>query len=231
MKDYRDKELKYLMVILLSLFLNWCTPFFSDFLNLNGPSKIVELSSILEATIVSAVLFCATTISDCIISSGMKDRLVGLFFIPRAGETVFSRIASGELRDNRFRTSDAALLYTSIIHLRPTLAKERHEFENSNWYRIYRKYQEKGQVSQSQRDYLMCRDLYSQTLSFGIVYILSIYAFPTVVVYSPKFTALLCVLAIVFNICTHLKMNRFVNTVIAVDVAEHLNEKKAARMQ
>ena len=231
MKDYRDKERKNLMYLLFFLFLIWCTPVLSDLPTLADQNKSTALSSILESAIISAVLSCAAVICDCIVSSGLKDKLVGLFFIPRAGETVFSRIASNGLSDSRFRTSDAASLYTSIIESCPSAAVERREFENTNWYRIYLKYQEKGQVRQSQRDYLMCRDLYTQTLSFGVVYILSIHVFPAVVVCSPKFIMLLCALAIAFNICTHLKMNRFVNTVIAVDVSEHLRKRETAETQ
>lgn len=231
MKDYRDKELKNLMYLLFFLFLIWCTPVLSNIPALADQNRYAALSTMLESAIISAVLSCATVICDSIVSSGLKDKLVGLFFIPRAGETVFSRIASGELSDPRFRTSDAESLYASIIESCPSATVEQHEFENSNWYRIYLKYQEKGQVKQSQRDYLMCRDLYTQTLSFGVVYILSIRLFPTVVVCSPKFIVLLCALAIAFNICTHLKMNRFVNTVIAIDVSEHLNKREAANMQ
>lgn len=231
MKDYRDKELKNLMYLLFFLFLIWCTSVLSDIPTLADQNRYVALSSMLESAIISAVLSCATVICDSIVSSGLKDKLVGLFFIPRAGETVFSRIASGKLSDPRFRTSDAASLYANIIELRPSATVERYEFENSNWYRIYLKYQEKGQVKQSQRDYLMCRDLYTQTLSFGVVYVLSIRVFPTVVVCSPKFIVLLCALAIAFNICTHLKMNRFVNTVIAIDVSEYLNKRETAKMQ
>ena len=231
MKDYRDKELKSLMLFLLFLFLIWCTPVLSDIPTISNQDKYVALSSILESAIISAVLSCATVICDCIVSSGLKDKLVGVFFIPRAGETVFSRIASGKLSDPRFGASDAASLYASIIQSRPSPVGERRMFENTNWYRIYLKYQEKGQVRQSQRDYLMCRDLYTQTLCFGVVYILSIRMFPTVVVCSPKFIVLLCALAIAFNICTHLKMNRFVNTVIAVDVSEHLRKRETAETQ
>lgn len=231
MKDYRDKELKNLMYLLFFLFLIWCTPVLSDIPTLADQNRYVALSSMLESAIISAVLSCATVICDSIVSSGLKDKLVGLFFIPRAGETVFSRIASGELSDPRFRASDAASLYANIIESRPSATVERYEFENSNWYRIYLKYQERGQVKQSQRDYLMCRDLYTQTLSFGVVYILSIRMFPTAVVYSPKFIVLLCALAIAFNICTHLKMNRFVNTVIAIDVSEYLNKRETAEVQ
>lgn len=231
MKDYRDKELKNLMFLLFFLFLIWCTPALDVIPTSNDQNEYASLSSMLESAIISAVLSCATTLCDCIISSELKDKLVGLFFIPRAGETVFSRISSGRLTDIRFRTLDAAFLYKNIIHSLPPKKKARHIYENSNWYRIYRKYQDKGQVSQSHRDYLMCRDLYTQTLSFGFMYLLSLWVFPTAVVYSPRFVVLLCTLAIAFNICTHLKMNRFVNTVIAVDVSAHLNERESAISQ
>ena len=109
----------------------------------------------------------------------------------------------------------------------PNEKAARREIENAEWYQIYQRYQEKGSVIQSQRDYLMCRDLFIETLAFLIVYILSVHIFPSVVCFSLKFLIVLFVLSIAFNICTHLKMSRFVTTVIAVDIAAQLSDKKA----
>lgn len=231
MKEYRDKEIKNLMFLLLFLFLIWCTPVLDDIQIIDSQSKYSALSAILESAVISAVLSCATVLCDCLISSALKDKLVGLFFIPRAGETIFSKLKSGQVTDSRFRTSDAAYFYADIIQSLPSSKKERRRAENTTWYRIYQKYQENGQVSQSQRDYLMCRDLYIETLAFLAVYILSLCIFPSVVIFSTKFLIILLFLAISFNACTHLKMKRFVTTVIAVDIAKRLNDKESVSTQ
>ena len=225
MKDYRDKEMKNLMYILFFLFLIWCTPILEQVKVTDEQSNYGVLASALESTIISGVLSCATFLCDCLVSSRLKDKLVGLFFIPRAGETVFSRIRSRELKDDRFLISDAATAYEEIIQKLPVNKELCRNYENKNWYRIYQKYQEKGQVSQCQKDYLMCRDLYIEILAFLAMYILSLIFFRSTVVFSKKFIALIVLLAAAFNYCTHLKMNRFVNTVIAVDLANRAKEK------
>lgn len=72
----------------------------------------------------------------------------------------------------------------------------------------------------------MCRDLYIETLAFLVVYLLAVCIFPSVISLSCKFCMTEIALSIAFNICTHLKMKRFVTTVIAVDIANQQKNKK-----
>ena len=218
MKSYRDKELKNLTLMLVFLFLLMCTSVITDLALAENKSMFTMLGSVLESVIISCVVSNFVLICDCIIGSKAKDKLVGLFFIPRAGETIFSRIQKESIRDDRFLISDAKIKYESIITGIPKPRKQKKQYENAHWYRIYLKYQDKGQVSQSHHDYLMCRDLYIGTIGFLCAYLLSWILFPTIVSWSCQFILITIVLAAVFNLCTQLKMNRFVNTVIAVDI-------------
>ena len=221
MKDYRNQEMKNLSLMLCFLFLIWCTPALSFSMATEEQSRYEAISFLLESVLISAVLSSATLLWDCLIGSKLKDKLVGLGFIPRPGETIFTRIKENKLSDDRFQLYDAASLYSDIICNLPNNKKDRQKFENKMWYKIYLKYQEKGQVQQTQRDYLMCRDLYIETLGFAFFYLISPVVFSSVVVFSNKFLMVLFVLAVVLNICTHLKMNRFANTVLAVDIGNH----------
>lgn len=90
MKDYRDKEMKDLMRILFFLFLILCTPILEYINSTEDKSNYSILATALESTIISGILSSATLLGDCLISSSLKDKMVGLFCIPRAGETVFS---------------------------------------------------------------------------------------------------------------------------------------------
>ena len=63
------------------------------------------------------------------------------------------------------------------------------------------------------------------------MYILAICVFPSIIVFSRKFLIAEISLAIAFNICAHLKMKRFVTTVIAVDIAKQRNDKKSISTQ
>ena len=102
MKDHRDKEMKNLMYILFFLFLMWCTPILEHIECTEGQSNYIILVAVLESTVISGILSSATLLCDCLVSNRLKDKLVGLFFMPRAGETVFSRIKTHQLKDDRF---------------------------------------------------------------------------------------------------------------------------------
>lgn len=100
MKDYRDKEMKNLIYMLFFLFLIWCTPILEHINDTEEKSKYTILATALESAVISGILSSATLLCDCLVSSSLKDKLVGLFFLPRAGETVFSRINSHKLKDD-----------------------------------------------------------------------------------------------------------------------------------
>lgn len=102
-------------------------------------SRYEAISFLLESVLISAVLSSATLLWDCLIGSKLKDKLVGLGFIPRPGETIFTRIKENKLSDDRFQLYDAASLYSDIICNLPNNKKDRQKFENKMWYKIYLK--------------------------------------------------------------------------------------------
>lgn len=218
MKDYREKELKYLLLLFIFLFLIWCTPTLETLVDEERNSYEIVVSG-LECVLISGAVSLASFLLDCVVSSSVKDKLVGLFFIPRSGETIFSRINKNLVSDNCFLVEVAKEYYAPIIEDLPHDKKKRRQHENAKWYSIYQVYQEKGQVKQSQRDYLLCRDIFYNTIEFLMLYIISLFLFKGTIHYSSKFILVLLTIAIISNTSTHTKMNRFVNTVIAVDIA------------
>lgn len=217
MKDYREKELKYLMIILVLLFVVLCTPIKE--LNITDIELHKSLTTIFSSIVISSILSLATFICDCLLSTNLKTKMVGFIFIPKAGETIFTRINSGSVKDDRFLNSEAKMKYKEIISNLPKDKKDRCKYENSNWYKIYQRYQEKGQVSQSQKDYLTCRDLFIETILFLVLYFLSLIFYNEFVVFSSKYLLIIILIAMVTNVSTHVKMHRFVNTVIALDIS------------
>lgn len=225
MKDYRDKELKYLLLILIFLFLIWCTPILGIKQPTSKSSILEALYSSIESVIISGILSLGVFLCDCSISSHSKDKLVGLFLIPRPGETIFSRIKNGDVIDDRFQVADARIKYCDIISNLPAEKQARRNFENSKWYKIYLIYQDSEKVKQSQKDSLVCRDLFVETTLFFLLYCLSLISFPQQVMFSWKFITVLIAIFIVSNRATHVKMSRFVNTVISEDIAENSKGK------
>lgn len=177
----------------------------------------------MEGVTISGVLSLITFLGDSLISSNLKDKLVGLFFIPRSGQTIFSRISNKTVNDDRLLISDAISRYSGIIENRPSQKRDKLYYENANWYKIYSEYKKEGAIMQAQTDYLLCRDLYIETLEFLVLYISSLFLFNGTVLFSWRFILALLVMAIITNISTHIKMNRFVNTVIAIDLSKTQN--------
>jgi len=177
----------------------------------------------MEGVTISGVLSLITFLGDSLISNNIKDKLVGLFFIPRSGQTIFTRITNKAVNDDRFLISDAISRYSGIIENRPSQKKEKLYYENTNWYKIYSEHKKDGAITQTQTDYLLCRDLYIETLEFLVLYISSLFLFNDTVLFSWHFILALLVIGIITNISTHIKMNRFVNTVIAVDISKTQN--------
>ena len=217
MKDYRTKEMRYLLITYFLLFLLWCTPTFEQFPG-TIENNYKNIMAIAEGVTVSGVLSLIVFLGDSLISSSLKDKLVGLFFIPRSGQTIFTRISKQKVNDDRFLNSDAISHYSNIIKNIPQHKKESLRYENATWYRIYNQHKKEGAITQAQTDYLLCRDLFIQTLEFTVLYIISLFVFKDVVSFSWHFILTLLIMAIITNISTHIKMNRFVNTVIAVDI-------------
>lgn len=115
MKEYRDKELKYLLYLLVFLFLIWCTPLMQIDVITKESGIYKTIAELIGSVLVSGTLSMSVFLFDCLIDSKIKDKLVGLFFIPRAGETIFERIKDNKVKDDRFLIKDAQIKYNDII--------------------------------------------------------------------------------------------------------------------
>ena len=196
------------------LFLYWCVDISNISINSLG-----YIFTAIEGVLISGVLSLFVFIGDSLFSSDLKDHLVGLLFIPRPGNTIFTRIKEKRIKDSRFTIPEAIEKYTDIIQNLPNEKIDRYHYENSQWYKIYSKYTEKGSIKQAQKDYLLCRDLFIETILFVILYIIAVFVFTDRITFSVQFTTMLIFMAVITNIAAHIKMNRFVNNVIATDIA------------
>lgn len=214
--------MKSLLLAYFLLFLLWGTPIFSQIPEATE-NNYKTIISIMEGVTISGVLSLITFLGDSLISSNLKDKLIGLFFISRSGQTIFSRISNKTVNDDRFLISDAISRYSGIIENRPSQKRDKLYYENANWYKIYSEYKKEGAIMQAQIDYLLCRDLYIETLEFLVLYTSSLFLFNGTVLFSWRLILALLVMAIITNISTHIKMNRFANTVIAIDLSKTQN--------
>lgn len=225
-KDYREKELKWLMTLYIILMLLLSTSIIKD-LSLIGIESFTyaNIAELVEFSAVSGVISLLVVICDSLLSTNTKDKLVGLLFLKKPGETIFSDIDNNKVKDDRFSKDEAKLKYKSIIENIPE--NESCEYENSNWYRIYQKHKDDDAIKQTQKDSLVCRDLFVQTLLFIPSYLLLLLI--DGVTFSWKFLVLLILFAVLTNIAARNKRRRFVLTVISVDVSkyqENLDEEE-----
>lgn len=213
-KSYRDKELLVFIVANILLFLVVHSYIRID---INDLSKTTEIFSEAFVTVVlSAISYGFILIVECLFTSTFKDKLVylfGLFSLP--GSTVFSNIREKN-NDHRFSSQTAYEKYSSVYEKLPANKKKKRRFENENWYLIYAKHREAPIVRASQRDSLLCRDVYISVLSLILMYI--VVAVLGIVSLSCPYLVFLFAMAIITNIGANRKASRFVYNVIAYDI-------------
>lgn len=223
-KDYREKELK--LYIIANVLLILAT---SNIISYNQSTESIEyfktIIEILNISLISGFISIIAFLSDSIYSNGMKSKLVNIFgLIKQPGEKVFSDIFKG-CKDIRIEKNDALNSYGNIKSRIDELegkSKEKRKYENSQWYKIYHKYRNEEMIFVSNRDYLLCRDIFISTVSIMILYISFTLIFKIIKFSSIYFICLL-VLLVISNISCHLKAKRMVFNVIAYDLSERDN--------
>lgn len=209
MKTYRQNELKVLAIFYLLLIIVTST----NVLNCLDIYNYQFLLSFIKYIATSVIIPLAVFIFDCLLTTKVKNILL---ISKLYGYKVFGKIRDGKVKDERFNVKDAQEKYKEIIANVPKDNKP-HDYENQQWFKIYKIYEDKGAVEQSQKDFLMLRDMYSQTILFFPIY----FVFTVVlkfITFSWTFIIILAMMAIIFNIVTHNKAKRFVLTVIAKDL-------------
>ncbi len=219
MNEYR-KDMQHLLLAYVLLFLLLCTGTLNPMPEAQEKTLFTIVVDLFKDAALAGVISLLVFILDSVIGSRLKNKLTGLFVIPRTGYVIFSKISAGKCIDDRFTTQDAIEKYKTIIDNLPRDKKERQEYENKEWYKIYYDYQEKAPIVQAQKEYLLCRDMFVATVMFIVLYLLSIAIFQKWTYFSYQYLVILCVIAVLSNIATHRKMQRFVYGVIARDVAD-----------
>lgn len=171
MKDYREKELK--MYILACVLLLIClTKGYS--LQMETGEKIVAISAVIDTTLASSCIYMFIYISDALFSSEIKDKIVSLFgLIKKPAYTVFTDIEKDDV-DDRFLKTEVIKRYKDIYTNMPEDKKQVYLYQNSKWYKIYSRNRDVPMIYSSNRDYLLCRDMFISTISLSVLYILSI---------------------------------------------------------
>ena len=215
-KDYKDKEMK--MYIIGIIFIYVCI---SNSLKIDN-DKVMYINQLITTTLVSGVIYLFTYLSDAIVSSYLKDKIIYLFgIINKPGECIFSSIEK-KSKDDRIYKENTKKVYNDIYKNMPKNKRDRKKYENSNWYTIYSKYREEKMIEVSNREYLMTRDFVFVTISMLAIYI--ILSFLKVTTYNYKFIIILAILIIINMISANIKAKRFAYNVIALDLSKQVNK-------
>lgn len=180
------------------------------------------ISAVIDTTLASSCIYMFVYISDALFSSEIKDKLVSLLgLIKKPAYTIFTDIKKEEA-DDRFLRTEAIKQYNNIYSNMPEGKKQVYLYQNAKWYKIYSRNRDVPMIYSSNRDYLLCRDMFISTISLSVLYMLSIIVklFDFNIIYVLFLIAML----IMNLITTHIKAKRFVYNVIAYDLA-HRDEK------
>jgi hypothetical protein len=220
LKNYRNKELSYYIIANIAALLLLLD--FFHFSQFEDNIQITEIiSNILNVSIISSIIYVFTFIADGLFNSDIKIWLIGGH---SPGEKIFSKIQNGTF-DKRFTCEEAQKIYSKIYELLPKEKKDKFVYENAEWYKIYNKYREVKMIMVSNRDFLLCRDIYFSTIVNIIIYLGLTFIFKTIV-FDWRYIVYLSVMLILSNFGTRNKGSRFVSNVIALDIANYNKTQK-----
>lgn len=218
-KDYLGNELnKFILANIIIVLL------LSGRLDVLSDAKTITVFGISLANIgiVASPMYVYIFVLNYIYSPWLKSKLVFLW-CNMPGCTIFSDIKNCITNDPRFTKKDVmkyyADVYSAIECYDPCEEKDKIlKYENSSWYKIYRKYKEDAAVRDAMRGQLLCRDACVATVSMILLLvIMSILGYGWF--FNCKSFLFLIFVYILSNIAARLRAKRLVLTVIAVDIA------------
>lgn len=222
LKDYREKELRWYILANILILLLMQGIFRVDSIDSYFES-IKIISKLLRLVTLSTFIFCFILVTESLFPSNLKFTLLyfGVFHLP--GETIFTEIKNNP-HDKRFTKEQANNKYKDIYDTMPTDKKEKYIYENSKWYSLYTKYRDINMIEFSNRDYLLCRDIYISNITLIVLYLITTFWFQ-IITFDYEYLFYLLFMLIITNIGTQQKGRRFAYNVIALDLQDTIKGK------
>lgn len=214
MKNYRENELKWYVFAYLLLLIGIRS---NELFSIDNTDCLTNVEKLLPLTLLAGMICTLSFVFDCLYPVNLKEKLLFLKFITTMpGKTIFTRISEGKIDDVRFEIEKAQERYKEIINNMPSDKKLKEKYENSMWYPLYRKYEKDPRVEAAQRDFLLCRDLYTTTITMFVLTGLGMKF--NFIQFSCLPIKYLVTMLFITNIAAYFKAHRFVNSVIAADL-------------
>ena len=217
-KDYRQKEL-CVYVIVNILMIIYESGMLDIIISILQESIILKVAQIiLGSTALYTILYLCIIIADSIIPGKWKMKFIWLFS-EMPGEVIFTKIRE-QNNDKRFTANGVLQKYNNVYDVIDTETDKQkiREFQNANWYKIYQDNENKPQVFNAHREFLLFRDMSVLTI-FIIIGTSIFYLYNTYTMHCWVFIILIIELCITWLIARS-KGRRFVYNVIAVDLAK-----------
>lgn len=217
-KSYRNKELKYFVLsnLLIVLLLNDTLKFL---INLNFNTSIFE---IIQLVLTGSFLYLFVFVLDSLIPISLKNKMLLYFrikkeykFFQMPGEYIFTKLKNGS-KDLRISKERVMNRYKFIYEKMPENDYKRREYENDNWYYLYRKYEKNGRIETVQKEYLLCRDMVSSFCVLVLIYIILFCI--GLVNLSYYIVGYFIFMYSILLICSRNKANRYIINVIVEDI-------------
>jgi len=215
LKDYRQREQAMYVIANALLFLVVHNLIEIKANMLTDIDRI--LSQLFSSTVFSVIAFGFIFVVECLFTSNAKEKLLYLFgLLSLPGCTIFSDVKKNN-KDERFSYQSLADKHPTIYSNLPEDKKLRKKYENEQWYLIYSKIRAAPMIHSSQRDSLMCRDIFISTMVMLIIYIIVVVV--CLVSFNVGYMLFLIAMLIITNIGANRKAVRFAYNVIAYDVS------------
>jgi hypothetical protein len=222
LKDYRDKELPLFIVANVLLFLVVHKIISFDMSNIPAATKV--FAELFESAVLSAIAFGFILVTECLFTSGLKDKLLFLFgLFKQPGSTIFTKIMERN-PDNRFSFQNVKDKYPKLYDELPKDNKAKLRYENEQWYSIYNQNRDVSMIHHSQRDWLLCRDIYISVLLMIVMY--AIAALADFIAFNGCYLGFLIAVLVITNIGANRKAARFSFNVIAYDLTKPDEKEK-----
>lgn len=213
MKNYRENEIKWYIFSYLLLLIGINNP---DLLSSANIDPISEIGSLLSSALLAGVICTLSFVFDCLYTAWLKENLLFLGITKLPGKTIFTRISTGKIKDIRFEIKTAQEHFKDIIAHIPSGKKEKAKYENSKWYALSRKYEKDPRVETAHRDFLLCRDLYTTTVTMLVLTAAGMACKIIPADWRP--IGYLAAMLVITNLAAHFKAHRFANGVIVADL-------------
>lgn len=212
MNDYRDKEFKYYIIAIILVYIVMIDGIGTFVNGVGNDNTVAFIKDIVDLSIISSSIYAMAIVLNMVYSNELKMKLI-YFHEELPAQHVFSDIKNEKIDFLNKKE------YEEIITALPEEANERKKYESEKWLKIYNKYRTDERVSETAKDFRMCRDIHIATINILIVYLVLCITTKKVI-FSWKYVIFLLIMFIATKIAAHQRGTKWVRNALKCDVLQ-----------